>query len=448
MAPERPSPRDIFAARCTDALDRALAGVAAYRSWRPFDRGNGAPIDERYRALPALTKQLMNLHSPAAFVANGRSLEQALRDGEIELVTTSGTTEDKVQNVWYQAWWDGSERSSWSLNAHARGFATGEHREAILANPLNVGVASPHPLPREERRLARFLYLNELVDPLSWSDGHCRRMLGELGLFQPAVLEANPSLLSRLCRRATRASLRPYQPELITLTYEFPSLLHRRHIQAVFDAPLVSSYGSTEAGYVFMECEHGRMHQNTDSCRVDFLPFAPDRAPPSTGKLLLTTFDNPWRALIRFDAGDLGRLADGPCPCGRTEGLTLSSIEGRAVNLTLTPEGKLVTQADVDRRLAAVEGLDEYRLLQSDERSYALEVASDGGGTAVVARAELALRELYGPRARVTVSPAGPLGPEPSGKYRLVKAAFTIDSMAFVEPGFRPPLAPEAEPGR
>ncbi len=408
MAPERPSPRDLFAARCTDTLDRALAGAAAYRSWRPFDRGNGAPIDERYRALPALTKQLMNLHSPAAFVASGRSLEQALRDGEIELVTTSGTTEDKVQNVWYQAWWDGSERSSLSLNAHARGFAAGDHREAILANPLNVGVASPHPLPLEQRRLARFLYLNELVDPLSWSDGHCRRMLDELGLFRPAVLEANPSLLSRLCRRAPRAGPRPYQPELITLTYEFPSLLHRRHIRAVFDAPLVSSYGSTEAGYVFMECEHGRMHQNTDSCRVDFLPFAADRAPPSTGKLLLTTFDNPWRALIRFDAGDLGRLAGGPCPCGRTEGLTLSSIEGRAVNLTLTPEGKLVTQADVDRRLAAVDGLDEHPVGEDGDEHFAAEGMDDhvhlglvhgDGDAADDGRGNIARLELFLDRA-------------------------------------------------
>jgi phenylacetate-CoA ligase len=440
-----PHARDPFVTRCIDTLEDALAHVPAYRSWRAFDRAS-APVDERYRALPALTKQLMNLHSPAGFVRPGRSMEQALRDGEIELVTTSGTTDDKVQNVWYQPWWDASERASWSLNAHARCVATGDHPEAILASPLNVGVRSELPLPLESRRLARFLYLNELLDPLAWSDAHCQRMLRELATFRPVVLEANPSLLSRLCRYAARAGERPFQPALIALTYEVPSLVHRRHIRAVFDAPVMSSYGTTESGYVFIECEHGRLHQNAECCRVDFLPFAAAHGAASIGKLLITTFGNPWRALVRFDAGDLGRLAEGACPCGRTDGLTLSSIEGRAVNLTLTPARKLVTQAEVDRRLSAIESLDEYQLLQTDERSYLLRVGSDREDGTLLSRAERALRELYGPGARLTVLRSGGIGPEPSGKHRLVKAAFPIDAAAFVEPGFRPPVPPEGEP--
>ncbi len=444
---DRRAPRDLYLTRCTEALDRALDQVEAYGSWRAFDRGQGASVDERYRTLPALTKQLMNSHGPAAFVMPGRSMQQGLLDGEIELVTTSGTTGDKIQNIWYQAWWDASERASWSLNSHARRAATGDHREAILASPLNVGLASEQPLPFGRRRLARFLYLNELVDPLTWPDSHCQRMLRELELFQPAVLEGNPSLLSRLCRWAAgRRERPPFQPALIAFTYEYPSLLHRRHIRAVFDSPLMSSYGTTEAGYVFVECEHGRMHQNSDSCRVDFLPFAAERATPLVGKLLITTFDNPWRALIRFDAGDLGRLAHGACPCGRTDGLTLSSIEGRAINLTLTPEGKLVTQADVDRRLAEVDGLEAYQLLQTDERSYALRAETDGEGGTALGRAEQALRKLYGPAARLAISASGPLGPEASGKHRLVKASFPIDSMSFVEPAFRPPPPSEVAP--
>ncbi len=440
-------PGQAFEARCAHALDHALGEVEAYRSWRGFDPGPRAPIDRRYQALPALTKQLMNLHAPPAFVAAGRSVEEGLRDGEIELVTTSGTTGDRIVNVWYQPWWDASERSSWALNAHARRVATGDHREAILVSPLNVGVRSDRPLPLERRRLGRFLYLNELVDPLAWPDDHLERMLHELALFRPAVLEANPSLLSRLCRYAARVGVRPFQPELVTFTYEYPSLLHRRHVQAIFDAPLVSSYGTTEAAYVFVECEHGRMHQNTASCRVDLLPFAAEHASPSLGKLLVTTFDNPWRALIRFDSGDLGRLAEGPCPCGRTEGLVLASIEGRAVNLTTTPEGRPITQAEVDRRLSTVEGLDEYALLQTDRRSYQLQVVSDRGDPAVPARAGRALRELYGPGARLAVSPARALAPEASGKYRLVKASFAIDSTSLVEPSLRPPLPPEVANG-
>jgi phenylacetate-CoA ligase len=442
---------DPFARRCTETLDHALARVPAYRTWRAFDPGPATPVDARFRAMPALTKPLMNHHAPAAFVEEGRSLSRGLSEGVVELVTTSGTTDDKIENTWYQPWWDASERASWALHADAARVCTGAQPEALLVNALNVGVRSAEPLPLERRRLDRFLYLNERADLGPWPDIHWQRMLDELALFQPVVLEGNPSYLSRLCRHARRAGRRPWQPALLTLTYEYPSLLHRRQIAEVFDAPAVSSYGSTEAAYVFMECERGRLHQNTASCRVDLLPFSPGRLARRgggvVGKLLITTFDNPWRSLVRFDAGDLGRLAEGPCPCGRREGLTLEAIEGRAINLTLTPEGLLVTQADVDRALARVRGLDEYQLVQLEARRYALSVGSDGDVAAVVAPAEAALRALYGPAARIEVSPApGPLLPEASGKYRLVKSLLPIDATDFVEPGHRPPLPAELAP--
>jgi phenylacetate-coenzyme A ligase PaaK-like adenylate-forming protein len=442
-----PTPTDRYAERCAGILETALSEVAAYRSWRALDRGAGAPLDERYAALPALTKKLMNVHSPAAFVTGGRSLETGLSRGEVELVATSGSTEDKVVNAWDQSWWNASEKASWALNAHARAVATGDHREAILSNPLNVGVASPTPLPFEARRLDRFLFLNELVDPLSWTDAHCDRMLAELERFRPAVLEANPSLLSRLCRFARRAKRRVFCPGLVTLTYEYPSLVHRRHIAQVFDAPIMSSYGTTEAGYVFIECERGRLHQNALSCRVDLLPFKASCGGPSLGKMLVTTFDNPWRALLRFDVGDLARLSPAPCPCGRTEGLTLASVEGRTVNLTVGPEGAPVTQAQVDRVLAPVERVDEYQLRQTGARSYLLRVACDAGFDAqVAARAEGALRDLYGPSASVRVEESREMAPESSGKYRLARALFPVDADSFLEPSCKPPLPAEAAP--
>ena len=93
-----------------------------------------------------------------------------------------------------------------------------------------------------------------------------------------------------------------------------------------------------------------------------------------------------------------------------------------------------------------MEGLDEYQLAQPDRRTYLLQVASDGDDRGVLPRAEEALRHLYGPAARVEVSRATALGPEPSGKFRLVRPSFAVDSMARVEPGSRPPLPPEVAP--
>jgi phenylacetate-CoA ligase len=434
--------------RCGEALDVALGATPAYAGWRRFDPGPASPPHERLASLPALTKRDLRAHGPQGFAPNGRDVTAGLAAGEIELVTTSGSTGDRVVNVWYQPWWDASEAASWRLNAHARAAATGAHREAILTSPWCAGFpCESGRLSREERTLGRLLFLSERSDPSLWTPELMDRMADEIDAWRPAVLEANPSFLARLSRHLLARERRVQAPRLIVLTYENPSLLHRRWIARAFGAPLASSYGATEAGYVFMECEAGRLHQVTASCHVDVLPFAAEHGGPDIGRILVTAFGNPWRSLVRFDTGDVVRF-DGrdPCPCGRGEGLTLLSTEGRVVNLTLTPDGRAITQGAVDRALAAVEGLAEYQLLQTGPAAYRVRCVVDpaaaaGAGAAgeiqpagAVADAAIeALRALYGPAATVTAEATRAIAPDPPGKYRLAASRLTIDPGALVE---------------
>ncbi len=192
--------------RSRDLLEAALKELSAYQSWRAFDPGPRYPIDARYAAMPALTKKDIRDHFPDGFVPPGKDMKQGLQSGEIEFVKTSGTSDVSVTNIWNQKWWDESERLSWKLNSHAARLATGTHHEAILANPLNVGfISNDADLPMEKRRLARFLYLNEKTDPALWTPALMERMTDELAEFKPAVLEANPSLLAKLCRHIAHA---------------------------------------------------------------------------------------------------------------------------------------------------------------------------------------------------------------------------------------------------
>ena len=237
-------------------LEAALNGIPAYRPWRALDPGPGFPIEARYAAMPALTKKDIRAHTPQDFATANRDVRSGLESGEISLVKTSGSIDISVTNIWHQGWWDASERASWRLNSHASRLATGSHLEAILANPMNVGIISDDvDLPLEKRRLARFLYLNEKSYPTKWTPSLMDRMLAELDIFKPAILEANPSLLARLCRYAAANDKTAYQPGLIVFTYEYPTTLHFRQIRRVFKSPFASSYGTTETGYVFMQCE-------------------------------------------------------------------------------------------------------------------------------------------------------------------------------------------------
>jgi len=206
-------------------LETALKGVVAYQSWRIFDPGERYPIDSRYAAMPALTKKDIREHFPQGLVPPDHDVDRGLADGEIEFVKTSGTTDVSVTNIWNQKWWDASERASWKLNSFTAKVATGDHREAILVNPLNVGVASDDvELPMEKRRVSRFLYLNERTDISSWTSRYMDRLISELATYKPVILEANPSYLAKLCRYIAMGKKTVFQPELIVFTYEYRTI--------------------------------------------------------------------------------------------------------------------------------------------------------------------------------------------------------------------------------
>ncbi len=415
-----------FEWKSRETLRIGLHQTAMYSSWRALDPGPAADVDRRYAGLPILTKADIRESFPYGVVPNGKDLDAALASGEVSFIKTSGTSAEALTNIWNQEWWDASERASWQLNSTAARVATGDHREAILASALSVGPRSEGPqIPRDKRILGRFLFLNEYGSTEEWPAGHEKRILAELADYAPAVLEANPSLLARLARWAYRAGARVWQPGLITLTYEFPSRLQLRAIRRVFGCPIASSHGSTEAGYVFMECEHGMLHQNSEFCRVDFVPV-PGLA-RTTGRLIVSTFGNEWFPLIRFAIGDLGEAAAEPCPCGRRTGLTLSSIEGRTISVCTGADGRLVTHGQVDRALAEVEGLSEYRLDQDEPASLRLRAVAEGRGDAAVKTdSRDALAALFGEDTAIKVDLTVRMTPESSGKFLLVKRAFPI----------------------
>lgn len=428
---------------CARTVETALEEVPAYRDWRRFDN-RSADVLVRLAALPVLDKAAMRRHGPEGLLVQGQDHASALAAGHIELVHTSGSTGDRVQNIWFQPWWNESEKASWTLNAHARRARLGLHREAILTSPLCAGIPCDGAyLTMRQRTRGRFLYLNERVDPREWTPAHMARMIRELGAFHPSVLEANPSYLAWLCRFAAREGLEIPPPPIVILTYENPSRLHIEQIRSVLHAPIASSYGSTEAGYVFMECEHGRFHQNTVHCHVDFLPFAPLHGGPALGTILVTTLRNPWRSLLRFEIGDTVRLAAAPCPCGRRRGLTLAAIEGRHINLTTTPDGRAVTQLEVDRFMSRVPGIAQYELRQTSTSGYRITYAplhAELPHTPIRLNIISVLRGVYGRRANFAVRRADSIPPDPPGKYRLTRRFTPVTIEHLLDPRFSPPV--------
>ena len=429
----------IFAARYTypaafrqkslEALEIALDTTPAYRPWKALDPGPGSPLDQRYDAMPELTKQIIRDHFPDGLVPNHRDVGEGLRSGEIEYTFTSGTTGDRVINVWDQAWWDAAEAASWKLNS-ALARLDYPQKTAKLASSLNVGISCEEDLPMEYRTVGNTLYLNEKISLIQWQDRHYVRMAEELKSFKPVILEANPSLLARLSYWAMDNGKEMYSPAVIVFTFEFISAIHLAAIRRVFSSKLVSSFGTTETGFVLEECEDGFLHQNVDFCRIDFHPLKDEYGGPELGRMLVTTFGNPWNTVLKFDTGDLVRLhPSGECPCGRKEGLIATAVEGRASNSTFTTGGALVTTMALDRALAAVQGIRDYHLEQNSRTQYYAQLMIDAHGSPgiICDEARQALEALYGRGGVYDIKIKQNILPGPAGKFRRTQANFDFD---------------------
>ncbi|MBN1982775.1 MAG: hypothetical protein JW795_14675 [Chitinivibrionales bacterium] len=427
--------------RCADVLEEVLQRTSAYSRWQKFDPGADQDIFSRFALFPSLTKSFMTSCEYSDFIAQNheRDLDASLQRGEVEIVHTSGSTADSIANLWYQPWWDASECASWKLNTHTALLSLGDHREAILTSPLCTGfVCEEGYLTYEQRLKGRFLYLNERSNYLTWTENHMKRMVQELERFCTQVLEAAPSYLARLSRFIVKEKIPVSMPDIIIVSYENPTLLQYAHMKAAFDCPIVSSYGSTEAGYVFIECEAGRLHQNVEYCHVDYVPFSPQYGGPHIGRILVTTFNNPWRTLFRFDIGDIVTLSATQCPCGRSLGLTIDSVEGRANNLLIANKCP-VRFSDIDRSLSGIAGISNYQVIQRGESSYEMRIVSERTiDTDIRAEALSRMKHHLGQDAVCVAHRVDDIATDPPGKFCATKRLLPYDTDLFLDEQYSP----------
>ena len=417
-----------------DILETAILKTPSYAPWKQFDPGTGFPVNARYDSIPELTKQMIREGFPKGLMPVSMDLQKGLDSEEIEYTFTSGTTGDRVVNIWDQDWWNRAEAASWKLNRHTASFSYPQ-KEAKLASSLNVGISCEEDLPFESRLVGNKLYLNEKINLIQWQNKHYARMVDELNSYKPVILEANPSLLTRLCYWIIDNDIEVYSPEVVTFTYEYISKIHKRVINRVFSSPLISSYGTTETGFVFMECEDGLLHQNTEFCRIDFHPLKDIYGGPELGRMLVTTFRNPWNIVVKFDTGDLIRLhKNGECSCGRHEGMIADFIEGRTSNSTFTEDSRLVTTKMLDDLLSGNEYIRDYNMIQNSPHEYTLTVmVSKDTPSGITGDIEKLLKSLYGNTGRYNIKIVDNILPGPAGKFRRTQIDYDYDwSSLFV----------------
>jgi len=403
--------------RVGEETRRMVAEVPLYRD-RPKPPADPGALRAWLAQLPPVGKRELRKGFPKSLVRQDQDLHAAMRDERVTLLATSGTTADRLQVIWEWSWWDPQEREAMRLNARiAKAMRDSTFREAVLTTPAcGAGVCHFGSATMAERSVDGMLFLNESQDPSLWTDRDVERMIGEWIQFAPRGIEADPAYLAVVARAAVKRGIALPPPDFITLTYETTTRAMRRDIGRAVSAPLFQLYGATEAGVLFMECEHGRLHPNERHSHIDLEPL-PGNAP--FARVLVTTLGRAWMPLLRYDVGDVVRVAaTRACACGmQSDGPLLERVEGRQSDC-VTVNGETVTPLMLDDAIHLALGpdatLEQWQLVGDS-----LHVADPASRVSAAIAAEAVAKLLARPIRGEHVSA---VAPEASGKYRLVKS--------------------------
>ncbi len=364
--------------------------------------------------LPAMTKADLRANFPERLVPATANLARRMEEGTLELVSTSGTTEERLQVLVDPRGTSlpPPSHALFNLPPSAR-----LERAAQFTTPLCSGFACTlGRVPMEARIRGQVLSLNSSEDVLSLSAEDAREVISELAAYRPDFLVVHPWYAVCLGLVARRERIALPRVHAVVSSYQFLTARHRRLLRELFGAPVFSLYSATELGGVIvgLECEKGALHLCSDAVHAETLEF--DGTPTTgPGRLTLSPLDLPHLPLLRYQPGDIASLLDEPCDCALGGKWRRFQILGREKDLLTDTLGNALTTADLDGALGD-DGIDFYVVTQRAGGRYLLEFipAADGDPRPAIDR----LRATLGPKAELQVRQADHFAPERSMKFR------------------------------
>jgi phenylacetate-CoA ligase len=261
------------------------------------------------------------------------------------------------------------------------------------------------------------------------TSGRAADILDELERVRPHLLHTYPSVLRDLlaldARRVRRLRLRG-----VSVGSELSSQEERDAWQAAIGCRVRDEYSSEELGRIASQCPDGRYHLHEDVAHIEILD-EDGRPTDGIGEVIGTEFHNRTMPFVRYRQGDLARISDEACSCGRHTRL-LVDLAGRRNDGFRLADGRELAAGfllDVCYRalIAAGDGAAEaYRFVQEDPTSATFEFVPGSQDAAAVADAVAASleRELAGSGLRLAVTAVDAVDRSAGGKRATVVRAF------------------------
>ena len=355
-----------------------------------------------------ITKDLLRDH-PEHFVSDNAP-------GRHERKTTSGSTGHPLTVVKNHDALARERAATW----RAYGWAGIE-----VAAPQGLLWGLPHSSSgRFRARALDFLANRKRLSMFGVTEAELAEFHRKLESFRPSYLYGYVSALVEFVRfLAETKQMLPTSVRCLITTSELLDDTSRALLEETTGLKVYNEYGCGELGSIAHECEQGRLHIMSDNVVVECLPA--EGLPEGLGELVVTDLHNLAMPLIRYRVGDLGRLAEEPCPCGKPYQV-LDRIVGRAYDTIVGLSGKKYHPESVlyvfeDLRNDGV-SLPPFQAVQSEDGKLDIRLEAEREQVNEISRL-LAPRisEAFNDDLETSFNPVAKLVREASGKLRVVK---------------------------
>jgi phenylacetate-coenzyme A ligase PaaK-like adenylate-forming protein len=186
-----------------------------------------------------------------------------------------------------------------------------------------------------------------------------------LNQAQPPLLFGYPSALHLLAHEAEQGRL-TIAPRHVVAGSEplLPEI--RSAVTRAWGAPILNTWGASEAGAVGVSCDQEGMHLSDDLLIVEPVDDQGRAVAPggTASKLYLTNLYNHTLPLIRYELTDQVTIGDQPCPCGSAFRL-VGDVQGRLDDVFTY--GTLTVHPHLFRTRLGREGsIVEYQVCQTE----------------------------------------------------------------------------------
>ena len=203
------------------------------------------------------------------------------------------------------------------------------------------------------------------------------RILEALEAARPHLLHTYPTVLRDLLAIGPER-MRALRLRGVSVGSELSTQAERDAWEAALGTRVRDEYSSEELGRIASQCPEGRYHLHEDVVKTEIVDDE-GRPTDGIGEVVGTELHNRTMPFVRYRQGDLARISDEPCPCGRRTRL-LTDLVGRRNDGFVLADGRELPAGfllDVSYRAilrGAADVVTAYRFVQRDRGHATFEV--------------------------------------------------------------------------